>query len=215
MTSEPLLCQPLVQARGLSCRRGRDWLFRDLSFVVLPGQVVWLRGTNGSGKTTLLRTVCGLSQPDAGQLVWPTQESASVRPVYVGHLNALKDDLTASEALRFVARLQGVDVDANGVHLALRVLGMHHRRHAPVRTLSQGQRRRVALARLSLDTRPSLWVLDEPFEALDADGIATVQSLIRTHQACGGSVLLTSHLPLDAEQTPFSDLTLDGGGGRL
>ena len=202
---------PLLQARGLACRRGRDWLFRDLSFELWPSQLVWLRGFNGSGKTTLLRTVCGLTRPDEGNLVWRQHEEASAAElVYVGHLNAMKDDLSASEALQFIHRLHGGEADTNRIGQALRELGVHHRRHALVRTLSQGQRRRVALARLALETRPALWVLDEPFEALDADGIAAVQALIRAHLARRGGVLLTSHLALDAQQTPFHELNLDG-----
>lgn len=203
---------PLLQARGLSCRRGRDWLFRDLSFELKPGQLVWLRGFNGRGKTTLLRTVCGLTRPDEGDLVWRQHEQASAAAlVYVGHINAMKDDLSACEALQFVSRLHGGEAGMDRVGQALRELGVHHRRHALVRTLSQGQRRRVALARLALETRPALWVLDEPFEALDADGIAAVQALIRAHLAREGGVLLTSHLALDEQQTPFHELNLDGG----
>ena len=203
---------PLLQARGLACRRGRDWLFRDLSFELCPGQLVWLRGFNGSGKTTLLRTVCGLTRPDEGDLVWPQHEQASAAGlVYVGHLNAMKDDLSASEALQFISRLHGEEAGMDRIGQALRELGVHHRRHALVRTLSQGQRRRVALARLALETRPALWVLDEPFEALDADGIAAVQALIRVHLARRGGVLLTSHLALDEQHTPFHELNLDRG----
>ncbi len=203
---------PLVQARGLSCRRGRDWLFRDLSFELRAGQLVWLRGFNGSGKTTLLRTVCGLTRPDEGELVWADDgPTGGAGRVYVGHLNAMKDDLSVSEALQFISQLHGGEAGMDRIGQALRELGVHHRRHALVRTLSQGQRRRVALARLALETRPALWVLDEPFEALDTDGIAAVQTLIQGHLARRGCVLLTSHLALDAGQMPFGELSLDGG----
>lgn len=213
-TSEAPVLAPLLLARGLACRRGRDWLFRDLSFELRPGQLVWLRGFNGSGKTTLLRTVCGLSRPDEGELVWPGDaHPGGAGQVYVGHLNAMKDDLSASEALQFISRLHGSEAGMDRIAQALRQLGVHHRRHALVRTLSQGQRRRVALARLALETRPSLWVLDEPFEALDADGIAAVQALIQGHLARRGGVLLTSHLALDAQQIPFHELNLDGSAG--
>lgn len=210
-TSDAPARAPLLQARGLACRRGRDWLFRDLSFELQPGQLVWLRGFNGSGKTTLLRTVCGLARPDEGELVWPGDaHPGGTGRVYVGHLNAMKDDLSASEALQFISRLHGGDASMDRIGQALRELGVHHRRHALVRTLSQGQRRRVALARLALETGPALWILDEPFEALDADGIAAVQALIRAHLARRGGVLLTSHLALDAGQTPYCELSLDG-----
>ncbi|MDP2022726.1 MAG: ATP-binding cassette domain-containing protein, partial [Hydrogenophaga sp.] len=100
---------PLLQVSGLACRRGADWLFRDLNFSVRPGQLVWLRGHNGSGKTTLLRAVSGLTDPDEGHLTWAASSHAAHEPrsqrlVYVGHLNAMKDDLTVCESLQFIAR---------------------------------------------------------------------------------------------------------------
>ena len=204
---------PLLQVSGLACRRGADWLFRDLSFSVWPGQLVWLRGHNGSGKTTLLRAISGLTDPDEGHLTWAASSHAAHEPrsqrlVYVGHLNAMKDDLTVCESLQFIARLHGQDGSRPRVLEALRLLGMHHRRNAAVRTLSQGQRRRAALARLVLESDAALWVLDEPFDALDIAGIDTVNGLLKAHLARGGSVLLTSHLPLDASALPATELTL-------
>lgn len=204
---------PLLQVSGLACRRGADWLFRDLNFSVRPGQLVWLRGHNGSGKTTLLRAVSGLADPDEGHLTWATVSHATHEPgkprlVYVGHLNAMKDDLTVCESLQFIARLHGQDGSRPRVLEALRLLGMHHRRNAAVRTLSQGQRRRAALARLVLESGAALWVLDEPFDALDNAGIDTVNGLLKTHLERGGSVLLTSHLPLDASVLKATELTL-------
>jgi heme exporter protein A len=207
---------PRLRASGLSCRRGHEWLFRDLSFSIWPGQMVWLRGPNGSGKTTLLRAVVGLTQADEGALDWssgdaPTGDAARPRVVYIGHLNAMKDDLTVCESLQFLAGLHGCDASRKaGLH-ALRSLGLHHRRNAPVRTLSQGQRRRSALARLALEHQPSLWVLDEPFDALDAAGIGVVNSLLAAHLERGGSVLLTSHLALDRAGPKATELGLDHG----
>jgi heme exporter protein A len=204
---------PLLQVSGLACRRGVDWLFRDLDFSVWPGQLVWLRGHNGSGKTTLLRAVSGLSDPDEGHFTWAgvshsAHEPGRQRLVYVGHLNAMKDDLTVCESLQFIAQLHGQDGSRPRVLDALRLLGMHHRRNAAVRTLSQGQRRRAALARLVLESAAALWVLDEPFDALDSGGIDTVNGLLKAHLARGGAVLLTSHLPLDAPFLQATELTL-------
>ena len=113
--------------------------------------------------------------------------------VYIGHQNALKDDLTAMEALRFLARTRAERPDDTTLTDALQRLGVRGSRHAPVRTLSQGQRRRVALARLALCLHVELWLLDEPFDALDADGIGALNGLLGEHAGRGGATLLTSH----------------------
>jgi heme exporter protein A len=207
---------PRLKASGLSCRRGHEWLFRDLSFSIWPGQMVWLRGPNGSGKTTLLRAVVGLTQADEGALEWSSGDAktgAAARPrvVYIGHLNAMKDDLTVCESVQFMAGLHGCDASRKAGVEALRRLGMHHRRNAPVRTLSQGQRRRAALARLALERQPSLWVLDEPFDALDATGIGIVNSLLGAHLERGGSIFLTSHLALNGTGPEAMEMELDHG----
>lgn len=176
---------------------------------------MWLRGANGSGKTTLLRIVVGLSQPDEGTLSRDMPDglggSREGRMVYVGHLNAMKDDLTVCESLQFMAGLHGQDSRREAALAALQALGMHHRRNAAVRTLSQGQRRRAALARLALEKTASLWVLDEPFDALDAQGIETINGLMQAHLDRGGSVLLTSHLELEAAGPEAHELTLEQG----
>ena len=167
-----------------------------------PGSVTWLRGRNGRGKTSLLRLLAGLSSPAdgefrvAGQTLREGGAAWRSHWLYVGHQNALKDDLTAFEALRFLADLHGMPADAAGLAQALKRMGIHNRQQAPVRTLSQGQRRRVALARLLLSRSVPLWLLDEPFDALDADGITALNSVISEHAAAGGCVLLTSHQAL-------------------
>jgi heme exporter protein A len=202
----------LVSGSGLACQRGNEWLFQDLSFQVNCGCLVWLRGHNGSGKTTLLRVVAGLSSPDRGSISFAGQSRPdSARRVYIGHANGLKDDLTVSESLRFLAGLHGRPGDLASAEGALRRLGMHHRRRAYVRTLSQGQRRRVALARLALEQEPCLWVLDEPYDALDSAGIDTVDGLLKEHLARGGGVLLTSHLEL-GPRAPVADVLELGKG---
>lgn len=177
--------------RQLACRRGCRLLFADLDIRLEPGTVIWLRGTNGSGKTSLLRILAGLSRAESGEVARPPGQV-----VYVGHANGLKDDLTLGEALGFHARLQGVPQAERRVHEALDRLGIAARHDALVRTLSQGQRRRGALARLALDDTPRVWLLDEPFDALDDDGIARVSALIEANVARGGAVLLTSHQPV-------------------
>jgi heme exporter protein A len=177
-------------------------LFQHLAFELPPGQLAWVRGHNGRGKTSLLRLAAGLSAPERGEVLHDGRPAHRLRdgdqrPVFIGHANALKDDLTATEALQFLLRLHGRAWDTPTAHAALQRLGLPGRRHAPVRTLSQGQRRRVALARLAVEREPALWILDEPFDALDADGMAVLNELLADHLSRSGSVLLTSHLPLD------------------
>jgi heme exporter protein A len=196
---------PVLQASGLAGQRGDRPLFEGLDMALAPGSVTWLRGRNGRGKTTLLRLLAGLSTPAAGELRIAGQTlrqggGAWRRHwVYVGHQNALKDDLSATEALRFLAELHGAPHSPAALAGALKRMGILNRQHAPVRTLSQGQRRRVALARLLLSAHAPLWLLDEPFDALDADGIAALNGVIADHAAAGGCVLLTSHQALSLE----------------
>ena len=192
----------VLQTCGLGGQRGDRALFEGLDLQLAPGSVTWLRGRNGRGKTSLLRLLAGLSSPMAGSLHVAGRSLREGGPgwrrqwLYIGHQNALKDDLSASEALQFLAKLHGAPFSQAEVEVALRRLGIFNRRHAPVRTLSQGQRRRVALARLVLQRASPLWLLDEPFDALDSEGIAALNSVISDHAAAGGCVLLTSHQPL-------------------
>jgi len=205
---------PVLAAVGLACRRGDRLLFQGLEFTVQPGQIVWVRGRNGQGKTSLLRLLAGLSAPAEGKVTWggvPLREAGAgfqQRLVHLAHANALKEDLTVLESLQFLARLHGRDGPAAGLLDALRLLNLHSRRDAPVRTLSQGQRRRVALARLLIEPSASLWILDEPYDALDADGSAILDEVLGAHAARGGSVVLTSHVPLAITRPAPSVLTL-------
>ncbi len=195
---------PLIGARALACRRGERLLFEGLDLSLQPGQVLWLRGANGRGKTSLLRLLAGLAQPAGGEI---TRGAPGF--VYIAHANALKDDLSALENLQFLARLHGDAADATGCTEALRRFGMAGRRNAALRTLSQGQRRRVALARLVLAAPGSLWILDEPYDALDAEGCATLDALLAGHARGGGAVVLTSHLPLALNEPTPTVLQLD------
>lgn len=195
---------PRWRAIDVACRRGHRLLFDGLTLDLHAGELLWLRGENGRGKTSLLRLAAGLSAPERGELQFqgrPVRRPADLGRalVFVGHANALKEDLTAGEALQFLLRIHGRRCDAAVVQGALERLGLTGRRDAMVRTLSQGQRRRVALARLAAEVQeasPSLWLLDEPFDALDADGVERVNALLAEHLRRGGSVLLTSHLAL-------------------
>lgn len=168
-----------------------------------PGSITWLRGTNGSGKTSLMRILAGLSQPFEGEVTWAgtplrkagTAARASV--VYIGHANALKDDLTLAESVAFLGGLAGIDGGQVKARAALDRLGLASRADAAVRTLSQGQRRRGALARLALDDAPRTWILDEPFDALDQASVRILGRLIEANAARQGAVLLTSHQSID------------------
>ena len=196
--------RPGMTADGLACRRGHRLLFSGLTFAVRPGQIIWLRGANGSGKTSLLRMLAGLSAPEAGRV-----NLQGERPLYLAHANALKGDLTVVESLAFLARLHGRKASNDALHSALRRLGVASRHDAPVRTLSQGQKRRVALARLCLEPAASIWLLDEPFDALDAGGIETLNELLAEHAGRNGSAVLTSHQALQLDRPVPIRLSLD------
>ena len=192
----------LLEARGLAARRGERLLFEGVDFTLPAGQVLWLRGTNGRGKTTMLRVLAGLAPAAAGSvLVAGTglrEGGAAAREhlAYVAHANALKEDLPAVQALRFLAGLRGHPPSPQALAAALARLGVSRQAALPVRVLSQGQRRRVALARLALPGAPRLWLLDEPLDALDEAGVAALLALLREHTEGGGAVMLTSHQAL-------------------
>ncbi len=191
----------VLEGRTLACRRGRRLLFEGLDIRLPPGSATWLRGTNGSGKTSLMRILAGLSAPAAGDVLWngePVRHGANEARrslLYIGHANALKDDLSLLEALAYLGRLAELDAaDALArATRALETLGLAAQRNLAVRHLSQGQRRRGALARLALDELPRTWILDEPYDALDTESTARLSGLLNAHTARGGAVLLTSH----------------------
>lgn len=209
---------PTLALTDLACRRGNRLLFRGVNLQVRGRDSIWLRGRNGRGKTSLLRLAAGLAVPESGQVSWGgvnvrRASDYAPRRVYIGHANALKEDLTVLESLQFLARLHGRAHDRAALQAALARVGIESRRDAPVRTLSQGQRRRAALARLALERTAALWILDEPYDALDADGIDCVNRLLHEHLARGGSVLLTSHLPPGAGAPAMAEFDLDGFAG--
>lgn len=199
----------LLAVEGLECRRGERTLFSGLSFTLAPGQIVWLRGANGQGKTTLLRTLAGLSDAEAGRIAWREPQAVG-RALYLAHANALKEELSAAESLRFLQLLgDGTASEPGVVDAALARVGLASRRDAPVRTLSQGQRRRVALARLALPGAASTWLLDEPFDALDAGGVEILNALLGEHARRGGGIVLTSHLPLTIAAPRPTEISLE------
>ena len=201
----------VLQVKNLGYRRGGEWLFRGVSFDIHAGQIVWLRGKNGRGKTSLLRLLVGLAQADEGTIAHGDEAAPDTLPTrtYVGHANALKEDLTSIEALQCLMQLQGRKATPEAVIDAMRKFSIQGRRHQTVKTLSQGQRRRVALSRLALQNDTGFWVLDEPFDALDAQGIEVLCTLMREHTKRGGAVLLTSHIPVESGNSLMKVLDLD------
>lgn len=189
----------MLQVRDLACMRGDALLFRRLEFDVEAGEVLWIEGSNGSGKTSLLRILSGLSPPEQGEVRWRGKALASARDalqadlLYLGHLNALKDDLSVAENLQFHSTIAGYGADADAIDGAIAAVGLSSRRDLPVRVLSQGQRRRAALARLWLASSRALWILDEPFAALDTDSVDRLAALLADHVAAGRSAILTTH----------------------
>jgi len=163
-------------------------LLRDATAHLRPETRTGLVGPNGSGKTTLLRTLAGLTRPTAGEV-----HRNGMGFLFMGHSAGIKDELTIAENLMFSARLSGLDFREEKIKESLEQLGIARLADLPARYLSQGQRRRAALARLALSASIPLWLLDEPFAALDGAGIAQVGALCDRHLAGGGLLVLTSH----------------------
>jgi len=201
----------LLEVVNLACARGDRPLFRDLSFAVHPGELLHVRGENGSGKTTLLRTLCGLSQPAAGEIHWNRQriqelpEEYRAQICYIGHGNAIHGDLTPVENLQFEACLGTENhIEAK---LALESQGLGRVAGLSAKLLSQGQKRRVALARLAVLQR-KLWVLDEPFTALDVRAVDRLLVTLARHLDRGGLCILTSHQEVSVVDMQVRTLTL-------
>ncbi|MEM8617453.1 MAG: heme ABC exporter ATP-binding protein CcmA [Pseudomonadota bacterium] len=173
----------LISATGLGAMRGERVLFRDVSLQAKAGELILLRGTNGSGKTTLLRQLAGLSEPQAG-----TIERAGPHH-WLGHSNGLKAHETPRSHLKHWARVWGSHSEIESI---LERMGMKRPADVPCRMLSAGQKRRTALGRLLLVERP-LWLLDEPFNALDTDGQELLAEMIKAHRTSGGAVIAALH----------------------
>ncbi|MBI2961331.1 MAG: cytochrome c biogenesis heme-transporting ATPase CcmA [Betaproteobacteria bacterium] len=203
----------MLEADNLECVRGDRSLFRDLSFRVDGGQCLLVSGLNGSGKTSLLRILCGLLAPMHGTVRWRGQPIRALGDAYrselsyLGHLSAVKEELSAAENVEVASALAGRSVPAQAARSALAEAGLRRREDLPVRVLSQGQKRRVALARLLLGGS-TLWLLDEPVTALDADAVKWLAGEIDRHVARGGVAVLTSHQDLPLATAPLQTLRL-------
>ena len=203
----------MLEASNLECIRGERSLFAGVGFRLAAGEMLYLQGSNGSGKTSLMRILCGLSHPVAGEIRWRGQTIAALGEdyrrelCYLGHHNAIKEELTPLENLLAAARLADEALDEGDALDALERVGLAGREELACRYLSQGQKRRVALARL-VNERRALWVLDEPYVALDAAAIELVAGLIGAHLQRGGLAVLTTHQSVDVAAGARRELRL-------
>lgn len=190
---------------SVTCVRGGRTLFEDLQLEIKPGSILRISGDNGSGKSSLLRILCGLLPPHTGQVFWGEDAIAEDRDqfhgelIYLGHIPALKSDFTAIENILSLALLGGLSISPEEAMNALRESGLERQAQQFVRTLSQGQKQRIALTRLRLPKTKALWILDEPFNALDREAHLALQSLVIKHVSIGGIVALSSHQELEID----------------
>ena len=191
----------MLEAENLECVRGDRRLFSGVGFRLEAGELLYLQGKNGAGKTSLLRMLIGLLPPADGEIRWRGQSTARTvdefhaELCYLGHYNAIKEELTPLENLLASARLAKEDLDEDAALDALMQVGLAGREDLPCRYLSQGQKRRVALARLVKERR-ALWVLDEPFVALDVAAVDWLAGIIGGHLQRGGLAIMTTHQPV-------------------
>ena len=197
------MSESLLKAESLFCERDDRILFDDLSFSVAPGQIWQVEGRNGSGKTTLLRILCGLSTHFEGELFWRDEAISESRDqfvselLFIGHQTGVSLLLTAEENLRWQCALHP-SLDENKIAYSLEQVGLLGFEDVPAHQLSAGQKRRIALAKMYM-SRAALWVLDEPFTAIDKIGVAAKECLMLDHIAQGGSVIMTTHQDLSAD----------------
>jgi heme exporter protein A len=209
----------MLNADALAVWRGDRCLFSGLDLAVNGGELLYVSGPNGSGKTTLLRMLCGLVYAEEGVIRWAGEDIRELGDdyhrelFYFGHLNGIKGELTALENLKMAAMLAGWVLDEGPILDALTRMGLEGYEDLPTKVLSQGQKRRVALAGLLL-TRARLWILDEPFTALDVAAIATLRDTLRAHLEAQGLVVLTTHQEVAFDAVPVRHLRMGQAPGR-
>ncbi|HFE39195.1 MAG TPA: cytochrome c biogenesis heme-transporting ATPase CcmA [Gammaproteobacteria bacterium] len=188
----------MLECASLACMRGDRLLFKELNFELREGELLHVKGINGSGKTSLLRIISALMLAEDGEVRWQGQNIRKLREeyqrdlLYIGHLPGIKGDLTALENLRVNMALGGEEISEEIAWRALGKIGLKGREDLSARVLSQGQQRRVALARM-LVSKAKLWVLDEPFTALDVKAVSLLQKVLADHVKNQGMIILTTH----------------------
>jgi heme exporter protein A len=203
----------MLEAHDLAARRGDAQLFSGVSLSLGPGTALSVSGPNGSGKTTLLRILAGTTQAAEGAVFWRGEQVGPFHPalracaVFIGHAPALKDELTTEENLASLTTLHGVPAERAALLDALAAWSLLRQRALPARVLSQGQRRRISLARLRLLSRP-LWLLDEPATALDDAGQVTLRDTLAAHLAAGGIAVIATHRELPVASGTHQSLQL-------
>jgi heme exporter protein A len=203
----------MLKVNGLCCVREERVLFDDLSFTLSPGEILQVAGPNGAGKTSLLRLISGLSRPESGEILWQGETISQVADqyhqqcLYLGHHAGVKAELSAVENLRFYLGLAGECMEQEQLYALLTRVGLAGLEEEAVAHLSAGQQRRVGLARLWLVAR-KLWILDEPFTAIDKQGVAYLEQVILSHAQAGGMVLLTTHQELNIPSSDYRVLEI-------
>jgi heme exporter protein A len=210
----------VLELNDVACVRATHTLFTGVTCQLWPGQLLRVQGDNGAGKTSLLRMICGLMEPTEGTVMWRGRSTIALKEelgrelIYLGHAAALKDELSPLENLQVACLLAGQPTTELEATRALAAAGLRGHERTAVRKLSQGQRKRSALARLALASpnvsfcRVPLWVLDEPFNSLDSTATAWLVGLIKTQLHQEGLVVLTNHQTVALDDTPHQVLAL-------
>ena len=208
----------MLEVINLGCVRGTRRLFKGLNFSVKRGEMIELRGANGSGKTSLLRIICGLAAPAEGEVRWQGKsirtlaEEYSGAVAYLAHQNGVKDELSAIENLRIVCGVAGNALSTYDAQAILEQVGLSRQQNLPARSLSAGQRRRVALARL-LASKATIWLLDEVLTSLDDTAIKLSRQFIGDHLRKGGLAIIATHQELNLAAARIQRIELSSGTG--